>query len=773
MGGMATLGGKGGNTITIHRDAAGFEHILAFFGSGDAGALPKEPALRAAILRDARYYNANALVHVLSGQIERQATIGAHNEQMAVEENRYRQLFAQHRSHADLGDADSTLTLISVFKHMDRFDFRVHAEEAADLGFAIILRKEEPPASGPSVCTQKEFLQQFYGLLTEKAYSDYGKVKHPKRTILGEKFDWSNVMVAGGSVMRCLVDGGKVEKYVYRNMNRFLSAELYTQSDFDMFVYGLTPEQANEKLACINQHLCENYGSASINYVRTKGSATFTVGRKISLQVILRLYKSRAEVLMAFDLDSCAVGFDGKHVWALPRAVRSFNGRYNLVDETRPNFQYEARLYKYCQRGFAIGVPGLRPDRSNLDALTFVTDVSELPGLGKLLRAEVITCSHAAPAKYPDLVDAADDDHVMALRNMSCTDCGNNRDKCVETSFYAKGSAVGGATSNGAAYSSRNRKHPAMNEAAVELILGRANAWYDSWRIGIGTEGFNDLIKTVFEFGLRHDALRAAENTRGPKVVDLTRSSSDEDGLPVVFRAPVLLSNTFDGMMKVDNTQPLGVSVADIALFDAGWKYKVGGVKQPLDERQCFRYQTNVSSAVDWHVADPTRRYIGGFTAEGVDFYGSTLVDPAGGASAPAQQPTVSTEVVHLRAQLALAQKELATLRPAAISLLDDGSDSDGGSAAAAVAVAAVAAADAGACSSSAPSALAQLHETQQKISKVKEERDDAVEEQQDEGQYSALFIDKQQQQIDALKALCSSRGIDQHDVDIAVKKAE
>ena len=30
--------------------------------------------------------------------------------------------------------------------------------------------------------------------------------------------------------------------------------------------------------------------------------------------------------------------------------------------------------------------------------------------------------------------------------------------------------------------------------------------------------------------------------------------------------------------------------------------------------------------AVAWHVADPTRRYIGGFTAEGVDFYGNALL---------------------------------------------------------------------------------------------------------------------------------------------------
>ena len=51
----------------------------------------------------------------------------------------------------------------------------------------------------------------------------------------------------------------------------------------------------------------------------------------------------------------------------------------------------------------------------------------------------------------------------------------------------------------------------------------------------------------------------------------------------------------------------------------------------------------------------------------------------------------------------------------------------------------------------------------------VKEERDDAVEDQQEEGQNYALFIDRLQQKMDALKKLCSSRGIEQHAVDAAL----
>ena len=37
------------------------------------------------------------------------------------------------------------------------------------------------------------------------------------------------------------------------------------------------------------------------------------------VQIVLRLYDSPTEVLLGFDVDCCCVGYDGQHVWALPR----------------------------------------------------------------------------------------------------------------------------------------------------------------------------------------------------------------------------------------------------------------------------------------------------------------------------------------------------------------------------------------------------------------------------------------------------------------------
>lgn len=72
------------------------------------------------------------------------------------------------------------------------------------------------------------------------------------------------------------------------------------------------------------------------------------------------MYKSPAEVLMGFDIDSCSVGYDGKNVYALERACRAITRGFNLVDMSRRSLTYEQRLFKYSKRGFAVAIPGFK-----------------------------------------------------------------------------------------------------------------------------------------------------------------------------------------------------------------------------------------------------------------------------------------------------------------------------------------------------------------------------------------------------------------------------
>ena len=47
---------------------------------------------------------------------------------------------------------------------------------------------------------------------------------------------------------------------------------------------------------------------------------------------------------------------------ATPAAQRAMQTGVNLADPTRQSCTYESRLAKYAQRGFAVGVPGLRTE---------------------------------------------------------------------------------------------------------------------------------------------------------------------------------------------------------------------------------------------------------------------------------------------------------------------------------------------------------------------------------------------------------------------------
>ncbi|CAM9801969.1 unnamed protein product, partial [Choristocarpus tenellus] len=97
--------------------------------------------------------------------------------------------------------------------------------------------------------------------------------------------------------------------------------------------------------------------------VRTLRTITFVSEfpfRKI--QLILRLYKTAAEVLHGFDVDACSVGFDGHTVWATNRAARAICKQYNMVDLDYRSPSYETRLFKYGKRGYTSLLPFLEVD---------------------------------------------------------------------------------------------------------------------------------------------------------------------------------------------------------------------------------------------------------------------------------------------------------------------------------------------------------------------------------------------------------------------------
>ena len=163
----------------------------------------------------------------------------------------------------------------------------------------------------------------------------------------------------------------------------------FKKSDIDLFLYGMTEAEAEEKLIHIYNVIKENMSKIilqdsepnllevsdkvfkkqktivnnDILVVRTKYAVTFYGYHIRPIQVVLRIYKSPAEVILGFDIDCACIGYDGNQVWASPRCIRSLTHQVNLVDVDRQSTTYEYRLYKYSRRGFSVAIPGFNPEK--------------------------------------------------------------------------------------------------------------------------------------------------------------------------------------------------------------------------------------------------------------------------------------------------------------------------------------------------------------------------------------------------------------------------
>jgi len=112
-----------------------------------------------------------------------------------------------------------------------------------------------------------------------------------------------------------------------------------------------------------------------------------------SVQIVLRLYSSAAEVLAGFDVDAPCCAYDGDRVWANPRAVVSMMRQSNTVDMTRRSPSYKVRLAKYSSRGFEVYVPGLKRDK--IDPTIYERTVGRVQGLARLLAIEKLATPEA------------------------------------------------------------------------------------------------------------------------------------------------------------------------------------------------------------------------------------------------------------------------------------------------------------------------------------------------------------------------------------------
>ncbi|KAJ6573300.1 hypothetical protein B0H10DRAFT_1964120 [Mycena sp. CBHHK59/15] len=180
-----------------------------------------------------------------------------------------------------------------------------------------------------------------------------------------KNLDWTNLMVAGGIVLGALIS--------VANSEGVLSpGELWKASDIDVYIYRLSPRQANQKI----RHLFAMFRSnlpQGTPVLAVRNSMTITLYARYPLrriQIVLKLVKSPKAALLNFDLDVCAVGWDRSQVWMLPRAAHALQSTY-LFAHIYPSHCF--RSSSWVQHLYDESNPGallVRTSGENEDLLT-------------------------------------------------------------------------------------------------------------------------------------------------------------------------------------------------------------------------------------------------------------------------------------------------------------------------------------------------------------------------------------------------------------------
>ncbi|KAI0683269.1 hypothetical protein BC835DRAFT_758930, partial [Cytidiella melzeri] len=221
---------------------------------------------------------------------------------------------------------------------------------------------------------------------------------------LSQLTDWSNIIAAGGAVQACLAPLPEGATESKRALRKHFHSHAYPASDVDLFLYGLTPEQAELKINTIYTAV-RDVIPWEVACIRTKHTVSIHSQYPYRpVQIVLRLYQSPAEVLAGFDVDAPCCAYDGERAWANPRAIVAAMRQCNTVDVTRRSPSYEVRLAKYAARGFEIYVPQLR--REDIDPTIFERSIVRIQGLARLVVLEKLATT------------AARDDYVSSRRKL-------------------------------------------------------------------------------------------------------------------------------------------------------------------------------------------------------------------------------------------------------------------------------------------------------------------------------------------------------------------
>ena len=193
---------------------------------------------------------------------------------------------------------------------------RVLGAPSNDPQAPLVITRKDPPKGGFEILD--EHRQRTIRIQPNDAAFAEAFERITKGMLRG--LDWRNVFVASDMVITTLLHtaGPGRDKSIH-------------DGDVDIYLYGLGPEAANRKVEEIYNIWRSNLPPTNRQHLVVKTHKVIIFqsdypNRRI--QIILKLLNSPTQALLNFDLDACAVGFDGRRVLMLPRCARAIETGY-------------------------------------------------------------------------------------------------------------------------------------------------------------------------------------------------------------------------------------------------------------------------------------------------------------------------------------------------------------------------------------------------------------------------------------------------------------
>ncbi|KAJ5513260.1 hypothetical protein N7463_002812 [Penicillium fimorum] len=287
-----------------------------------------------------------------------------------------RKTFAQDPFHTSI--QDNYVNVVPLYDQNGSTDLSIRARdlasetsEQAEKYLLPLSEKDRKQNGTTAVVPSLNEFQKNFAVFTEGSLSE---------------IDWSNVVAAGSAVTTSLLPVPEKYRNSKRGLRKYYHEEFAPASDVDLFLYGLNEEQALEKIMHIEDKI-KNSILYETTTIRTKNTITIVSQYPTRhVQIVLRIYRSVAEILTGFDVDVSCAAYNGHQVYTSPRAIAAYITQANQIDLTRRSPSYENRLSKYSRRGFEVFWPAL--DRSKIDPTIFERSFTRTEGLARLLVLE-------------------------------------------------------------------------------------------------------------------------------------------------------------------------------------------------------------------------------------------------------------------------------------------------------------------------------------------------------------------------------------------------